>query len=378
MRPKRRASIPLGLAGMLLLVAGVESGVSRYVARSFRFESTWVWDATRRQARSGNEILCFGDSQIKNSVLPAVIEARLGRKAYNLAQNGSQVPGAYLLFRRALESGANPDAVVVGFNPALLSRGCDRRSACWLGLAGPRDWPDLVRDRKHPERIGEMALTLVSPTARERLDLRSEILSAIRGEPNAPGSSMPRSILAASHRRNWALNRGAQALPDYNVPRDPETWYRVDYPAPWACDPMIAGYLDRFLALAESRGISVYWLLHPVDPEGQSLLDRNGQEDRFGRFLADLLRRHRNLVLIDGHHSHYDRSAFLDMVHLHDRGAYALTSALADVLGDDSTNSRVRALPFFQARTATIPIEDLNRSIVAVRERIGREKTRVH
>ena len=98
MRPKRRASIPLGLAGMLLLVAGVESGVSRYVARSFRFESSWVWDATRRQARSGNEILCFGDSQIKNGVLPAAIEARLGRKAYNFAQNGSQVPALISYF----------------------------------------------------------------------------------------------------------------------------------------------------------------------------------------------------------------------------------------------------------------------------------------
>ena len=222
-----------------------------------------------------------------------------------------------------------------------------------------------------------MALTLVSPTVRERLDLRAEILSAFRGDPNAPGSSMPRSILAASHRRNWTLNRGAQALPDYNVPRDPEAWYQVDYPGPWACDPMIAGYLDRFLSLAESRGISVYWLLHPVDPEGQALLDRNGQEDRFGRFLADLLRRHRNLVLIDGHHSHYDRSAFLDMVHLHDRGAYALTAALAEVLGDDSANSRVRTLPPYQPRPATTPIEDLNRSIVAVRERIAGEATHI-
>src|SRR4051794_12362625 len=118
----RRSSVrlPVGALGMFALVLAAEGFIGRREGRAFTTQVVAQWQlagrAARREATRG-ELLCFGDSLVVFDVAPRVLEARTGRRAYNLAAMGSQSSTSYLLLRRALEAGARPSAVVVDFMP---------------------------------------------------------------------------------------------------------------------------------------------------------------------------------------------------------------------------------------------------------------------
>src|SRR5438270_12433643 len=103
------------------------------------------------------------------------------------------------------------------------------------------------------------------PSVRGRFEIRAGIVAALQGREASSRST------TAGFRRNWAVNKGAQLSPRSATP--PEK-FRIarweDFPRPWSCDKVNAEYIRRFLALARSRDIPVYWLLPPVSPELQA------------------------------------------------------------------------------------------------------------
>ena len=163
-REAARRAVPWGLVGMISLMTIVEGYIGR---NDLDFRHPWGWDwkqtvrAIGREAR-GCEVLCFGDSLVKYGVVPRVLEARLGRRAYNLAVANGQAPTAYFLLRRALEAGARPAAVLI--DGELLA---DDRPAWDAQRAGQRSADGtVVKISGLPGRLPAVL------SAAERLDAR--------------------------------------------------------------------------------------------------------------------------------------------------------------------------------------------------------------
>src|SRR4051794_27297229 len=107
--------VPRGLAGMVVILGAVEAILGSIdVSGTTHLVDSW----TDARAMVGSDevrqsaILCLGDSQIKQGLLPEVLGDRLGLPAYNLAVHGGQPAAATMLLRRALDAGARPRAVV--------------------------------------------------------------------------------------------------------------------------------------------------------------------------------------------------------------------------------------------------------------------------
>ncbi len=90
--------MPWGFVGAILLVVSVERAIAPQELRIARTENVDL--RMSRMAASGKnqavpaDILCLGSSMIQEGILPRVIEERAGRKAYNLAHYGGNVPNS--------------------------------------------------------------------------------------------------------------------------------------------------------------------------------------------------------------------------------------------------------------------------------------------
>ena len=103
-----RRTWPAGLAGMIALVIAIEWCVSWNEGRLLT-PGTLVWSENSRAATDEAvraDILGLGDSLVMHGLAPAVIEARLGKKAYNLAVPSGQPAANLFLLRRMLRAGA--------------------------------------------------------------------------------------------------------------------------------------------------------------------------------------------------------------------------------------------------------------------------------
>src|SRR5690348_14836409 len=121
----RRPTVPLGLLGMLALIAAIEASVSRL---DDALTTVWAagWRASGRSAtREARDcdLLCLGDSLVKFGVVPSVLDARLGTRSYNLAAHAAQAPLSYFLLQRALRAGARPRTILIDFTEHLLCQG---------------------------------------------------------------------------------------------------------------------------------------------------------------------------------------------------------------------------------------------------------------
>jgi hypothetical protein len=365
-RDRRRGRLPLGLLGMAGLLLAVEGFVAR---DDVHFATDWSADrrlALRmlRRGAAGCEILCFGDSQIKFGVVPGLIGPPLGKRACNLAVHGGQPAASYFLLRRALEAGASPRALLISTKPFVLSSRPQEHTRPWSELASLRDCLDLGRTTRDAGFFAAIALGRLLPSARARFEIRANVLAALRGEAA--------STLAISARlRNWEQNRGAQVVPEGEFHAVPVE--RLWFGQPWACDPTNARYLERFFALAASRGLPVFWVLAPIQPVAQAESERTGYEGRFLRFVRSWLARFPNVVVLDGRHCGYDESTLVDPFHLNRRGAVALSADVAAAVGrslaDAGAAPRWVQLPAFRGRRERSPVEDLSQSIIALERR---------
>ena len=324
--------VPRGLLGMLALVlivetalAGARVDLTSPLAESWRFAA----EAARTKA-VGADVLCLGDSLVKYGVLPRVIEAKTGRKAYGLACSGGTTRSAFFLLRQALGAGARPRAVVVDFD-ALMSGGespnLDRNYA---ELATARDCLDLawfdLRDRQFS---GNVLASVVLPSWRFRFMVRVKVLAALAGRGLTERASVE------SHQKIWAREFGAQPTEPGRL-RHPQEATLIHWLSPehWESSPALEAYVDRFLDLAGSHGVAVYWLLPPLAPEVHSLRAARGSDEAYGRFVRSVAARHSNVVVLDARGSGYGDSVHADHLHLDRRGAAVLSADVASILLD--------------------------------------------
>lgn len=364
----RRGVVPWGFLGMLALVALGEWSFTRH---EMDVLAPWHWDwrhtgkAARTQAPKA-EILCFGDSLVKFGVLPAVVEARTGRPTYNLAVALGQPPSSYFLLRRALRAGAKPSAVLLDATPHLLreSPRAPQHLRQWPEMLGPSEMLDLAWTARDPDFLAAMAVSKLLPSLRARQEVRAAVLDALRGDPSR------RRFLAAQFWRNTRVNRGANAMPGGPPNVDCVGAFRTLYPR-FGCDPVNAAYLDRFLSLAASRGIPVFWVITPLSTEMQQLCERSGFDASHTAFVQDLQRRFPTLTVLDGRRSLYGQSLHTDdPVHLNHLGASSFTADLSPFLSRSLVGGdlpRWVVLPPYHARPESVPIEDVDESGLALR-----------
>ncbi len=114
--------------------------------------------------------------------------------------------------------------------------------------------------------------------------------------------------------------------------------------------------------------MTVYWLLPPVSPGTQALSKFSGDESLYEDFIRSIQSRFPDVVIIDGRHSGFDPSVFLDEVHLDRDGASRLSIGLAEVLAHaaPATSRRWIGLPDFLGPPAAEPFEDIAQSRMAL------------
>ena len=235
----------------------------------------------------GRDVLCFGDSLVKFGVLPRLIEAKTGLKSYNLAVNAGTMPSAYFLLRRALESGAKPKAIVADFLSLDAAREARKSIRLYPDLATPGDCLDLAMTARDPDFFTATLLAKLLPSYKCRFEIRASVQAALEGRRASPWPSQ--SVIWAT----WKDQNGAQPMPT-NPSRPAAQPVLVSdlSPADWTCDPINAAYFDRFLDLAKSRDIPVFWVILPLSPEIHASRAVTGSDEAYDRFARAALDRH--------------------------------------------------------------------------------------
>ena len=324
---------PFGLLGMLALVVLVELAIG---GRRLDFTTIWADDwrrtaeAASREAKN-REILCFGDSLIKMGILPRVIQARTGLRTYNLALNAGTMPSEYFLLRRALESGAKPKAIVVDFFALMLADQPQLSVRTYPDLATTGDCLDLAWTARDLSFGSSVMLGKLLPSYKCRFEVRASILGAFDGVRASP---WPRDAVVWA---TWKANDGAQPMPvipaSIKPPPDPYTIATLSA-RDWTCDPINAAYFEKFLKLAASHKLPVFWLMPPLSPEIHAARRAIGSDAAYARLAREVQTQYPNVTVLDARGSGYDQAVHIDMIHLDYRGAEVLSDDLATVLND--------------------------------------------
>jgi hypothetical protein len=329
----RTLTWPRGAVGALALVVAVESWVAGCgdaftspLAAGYRFVAR---EATQRATPC--ELLCFGDSLTKFDVAPAVLSARTGRSAFNLAILGGQPPASYFALNRALRAGARPAALVFDCDPSVLATDPRINVRNLSELLDLRDSWGFAWVARDASLFARLALGRLLPSYGGRHEVRRALLASLRGEARAEPTGV------ADYERNWRDNRGALVhAPGRTNTGAPTPEERAAYlPEAWGVDRVNATYLWRFLGLAESRGLRVYWLVPPMAPGLQALLKTSGHDERYTRLVRAAQERFPFVTVVDGRNACYELSAFHDRTHLNSVGAATLSAGLGDLLRTD-------------------------------------------
>jgi hypothetical protein len=373
-RQSRQSRWPVGLIGMLALVAVVERSVARNEIRFTTIAvSAWAQGGAHLSEAARSEVLCFGDSLVKDGVLPQVLEDRHGFSAWNLALPGGTAPAHYFLLRRLLRAGARPATLLVDGESLYSDPLVETRP--WSELAGPAELADLALNSRDAAFLARTVLAQRLTTYRARHDIRQNVLLALAGETPAA------TWVLAQTWRNWNANRGAYVLTDRTeVPgvdlRLAELARAGHLMSGWACQPVNDVYIKRFLDLAGAHGIPVFWLLPPTHPRLQAGREGYGWDAAYMGYLRRLQARYPRLTVIDGRHSGYPPSALSDILHLSRTGAIFYTDSVGAVLRDRLASPGPNAprwvdLPPFSppaaaALAASSTVEDVDRSALAL------------
>jgi hypothetical protein len=293
-----------------------------------RLASSW---RSAHRAASGlggkAQILCFGDSLVKLGLLPRVLEERIGSSAYNLAVLGGQAPSSYFLFRHVLEQGHRPRAVIVNFSALLLAMEPRVNAAWWSALADRGDRLELAWRTCDPT----LAASMIVPDLIASWSARDVVRMTLRLDRSTGSEDRARPDDLRVFERNWRLNQGAQVAPRRFVsvagsrprPSDANNWM-------WRPQLAHAFYVERFLILAQSFQIPVYWVLTPATSHWRERNERSGTTPAYRQFVRGYLSRFPGLTVLDGQHLTWDRWAFRDPIHLNRDGALRLSLTVAD------------------------------------------------
>jgi hypothetical protein len=356
---------------MAALVVLVEGSVARRPMRLLDVDD-WAYRLGARVASHDApryDVLCFGDSLAKLSLVPRALTERSGLRAYNLAVSGSQAPASACLLRKALDSGARPAAVVVDFFPPLLRLGPRHNLGRWANLVDTSGAARLAWSASDAGLFGVAMLGRVLPSIHCRPSIRAQIVAALAGDAD------PRLWSNVLLRRNWSKNAGAHltvASPTVAGLTDRQVAdLRSDYYPRWEVHPANLAGVERFLELAASRGVPVYWVLPPVLPALQAKLSRSGFDTDHEAFLRSFQARYPGLTVLDGRGAVTAPSAFFDANHLAAPGAYAFSLAVGDALRRSRTGrSPSRWIALGRVRPQPLPegLEDVEQSALALQK----------
>lgn len=364
MAEDERARPPIGLLGMIPLVAIVECAIALgHDLFTHAYTNDWriAGKELAHQPRPGESVVFLGDSTLKFGLLPNVFEEYGGGDSINLSVCGGQIPTSYYLLKRAIDSGHPPRTIVIGSLPHLMKSGVSYNRRQWNELLEPLELAELALGSKS----AELALDLLLRRAFPSINCRDELRVACRRY--AAGDREIQALLLACS-RNWRTNKGAWARQErrFDPARLNAREWRAFAPENWACRRENEAYLNRLLALAESRHIRAYWLIVPTTSYIQDLRRSAGVERRYDAFLERLQADHPALKVIDGRGSGYPQSAFLDPVHLGIRGSIALSADLAETLRSDAQGRIAEtwiALPPFREIGTKAHVEDFDQSL---------------
>lgn len=326
---RRVGRIPLGLAGMIVLVALCEVMLSQNpiaFARPEQHEWAWCGRAARQEATRA-QILCFGSSMSAFSLIPEVIQRESGRSVYNLSLCVGPPAAEYFLLRRALEAGARPSLVVLELHPSAIKEEPAFAVKFWPQLLTPREALELCWNGRDPGLFASVVAAGAFPSIRNREQIRSACLHAVAGRVD-PVPIENRMMIRNRQRNAGALLQPVRAyIPSENVR------FRNDLlPAAWRPSPTGSLYARRFLDLAQAHGIPVLIHLPPFEAELQAERARKGLDRAFAELVARYQSRYPNLTVVDGLRAGYPREAFCDPVHLNRRGAVAYSRAIGRLL----------------------------------------------
>lgn len=365
--PRLPRHAPLGLLGALALVLAFEFHVERH-AIDYQGGGHWSYriaaGKARSEARRQDQVLFFGDSLMRLGIVPTVVEAEAGLRGYNFAQTGGQAPGSYFLLRQALDHGARPRAIVVDYFPKLLGEDPRFNEENYPFLASLGDALGYAAVRRDPVEFGRFAVRALLPSARSHDSLRVALMGALVPGPVSIKHEIRKAI------RNWKLNRGAEVTPCRpGVVENLDTWVAGYFPR-FQVDPTNRAYLEGLVDLAAQRGIPVFWLLPPYQPQLQERCERSGFDQEHEAFIRSMLARHPNLRVLDGRRTGYPPEVFFDLHHLGREGAAVLSldvgRALTAALAGPAAAERWQTLPPFRMRLSPIPIEHVDESRMAL------------
>lgn len=365
--PTRRPAIPLGMVGMIAVVALVETGLGRSdrfgsdIAESWRIKAS----AASREAPKC-DVLCFGDSLVEFGLVPPILEERLGGKAYNLATHAGSPAASYFLLKRALAAGARPRAIVVDFMPHQVVNNPGHeaiRLRAWPELAGLGDAIDLGWTMWDGNLFGSILTGKVFTSMKARPEIRKAIVTAIDGGTR----SVDEAMLVPMVHRNLKSNRGGYLMPTSFRPAPDPAPGNTDFTS-GDYDPVRLTYMDRFLRLAKDRGIPVYWVVMPISPEYQRMADASSGGPQYSELIRRVVARYPNVVALDGRWSGYGPGRFIDSIHLDGDGAAALTNEVADLILRPKSGSAPRLVPLavFRPRPPSRDLEDVIESKAAL------------
>jgi hypothetical protein len=316
---------------MIGLIVVIECFVGRnwldfsdQVSLSWRFSA----EAARTEA-AGSQLLCLGDSLVKHGLIPSVIAEESGLRTLNLSAARAPALMTYFLFRRALDAGARPDVIIINAKPAVLIGGPDFNARYFQEVLTLREWVELFQITKRSSFMISMLVGRLLPSLRCRLEIRSNLLSALRGETDRL-HDINRTLW-----RNWTVNCGAHIADldsRYEEKVTPEVARRMQTDI-FYVDRMNAQAIERLLQLAAKRNIPVFWLLTPLTTGLQACRDQSGSEAGYERFVRSAQSRYpQTLTVLDARRGAYPPWFFVDSTHLNGRGGIALSRAVATTL----------------------------------------------
>lgn len=375
--PLRRgwpSALPLGLLGMLAIVAGLE----RFQVRSnyaYRSGHATDWAVTAERIRSESrriaeggerppEVLVLGDSLAEFGLYPRVIEAVTGRSALNLAVQTGPAPTAYVLFRRALQRGARPRAIVIDSAQGVLGEGPNSttRPYPWSDLLSFAETFELAWTARDFNLLTRVILGKSLHVYKNREEIRKDVVQALRGQSTWERTYLPGRM------RNWRVNRGAQVNPPhpFEAPEYPPEGEPL--PTRWKPDPTNVAYLERIFETARAHGVSVFWLLPPLHPWTQAWSRYRGETQAYEQCINELQARHPEVVVLDARQSRYPGAVFIDSSHLDVDGATALSASIGQLIDarlDDPDFAAARSwvkVPDYQPTPVSVVLETTDQS----------------
>ena len=377
--PRRRPTeaVPWGVIGMVFLVIAIEASVSRrWLDFSDPTSLSWQYAdrAARRDAPACN-VLFLGDSLVKHGLVPSVFDEASGLRGVNLSAARAPALFSYFVLRRALESGAQPSAIVIDTKPAVLIGGVDYNAHYWPAALTPGECLELGWIAgKRPLGLAAMTARLL-PSLQSRLEVRSGIGAALSDTPDRI-PEINRVLW-----RNWTVNGGANVASldsSYGGELSPEIKDRL-HPERWYVDHTNAEGLELLLELARGRGIRVFWLLPPISQGLQEWRERSGSEAKYEQFVRKYREKFPSvLTVLDARRVARDPALYVDATHLSGRGAIVLSRAVGESLksdlhrpSPDRTGGWIMLTdpPGGPALLADPPLEDVEASKKLVRQR---------